>query len=165
MTNQAFGVHHQQGMVLVIGLIFLLLMTVIGVTSIQTTTLDERMAGNLRDKNIAFQAAEAALREGEGWLEENGYKEDFDEEKYDLSRDLAEQWDGVDPEPIGSHDQFSDQLYADPVYHIGKPNKSQKYKGDIDSGICNLHPVVSRSVGRLETTTVVLRTYYGICDS
>jgi len=46
----------------------LLVLTVIGVTAMQTTTLEEKMAGNLRDQTLAFQAAEAALRAGESWL-------------------------------------------------------------------------------------------------
>jgi len=61
----------QQGAVLVVSLIVLLLMTIIGVSSIKTTTLEERMAGNLRDQNLAFQSAEAALIEGENFLENN----------------------------------------------------------------------------------------------
>lgn len=55
----------QNGAVLIISLIMLLLITLIGTTAIQTSTLEEKMAGNLYDKNIAFQAAEAALRHGE----------------------------------------------------------------------------------------------------
>ena len=58
----------QCGSVLAIALIFLLLMTLIGVTAMRTTTLQERMAGNMRDRNLAFQAAEVALREGERFL-------------------------------------------------------------------------------------------------
>jgi type IV pilus assembly protein PilX len=58
----------QRGAVLVVALVFLLLMTVLGVTSMSSTTLQERMAGNLRDNNLAFQAAEAALRSGEELL-------------------------------------------------------------------------------------------------
>ena len=55
----------QSGVVLVISLVMLLLLTLIGVTSVQTTSLEEKMAGNMRDQNIAFQAAEAALRDAE----------------------------------------------------------------------------------------------------
>lgn len=55
----------QRGAVLIVGLIMLLLITMIGVTAMQVTTQQERMAGNLRDRNIAFQAAEMALRAGE----------------------------------------------------------------------------------------------------
>ena len=58
----------QQGASLIIGLIMLLLLTIIGVTSIRTTVLEEKMAGNLKDYNAAFQAAEAGLRDGEQLL-------------------------------------------------------------------------------------------------
>jgi type IV pilus assembly protein PilX len=63
-------VRRQDGAALIVGLILLLIMTVLGVTSMRTTTLQERMAGNLRDTNLAFQAAEAALRDGEQVLEQ-----------------------------------------------------------------------------------------------
>lgn len=65
MTRGAFDYRHQRGIVLAVGLIFLLVLTVIGLTSIRTTALDEKMAGNARDRNLAFQAAEAALRDAE----------------------------------------------------------------------------------------------------
>ena len=58
----------QNGAVLIISLFILLIMTLIGVTSMSTTSLEEKMAGNMRDKNIALQASEAALEDGEGWL-------------------------------------------------------------------------------------------------
>lgn len=58
----------QQGAVLIIGLIMLLLLTIIGISSIRGTDLQERMAGNARDHNVAFQAAEAAVRSGESYL-------------------------------------------------------------------------------------------------
>ena len=55
----------QSGVVLIISLVMLLLLTLIGTTSMQTTTLEEKMVGNMRDQNIAFQTAEAVLRAGE----------------------------------------------------------------------------------------------------
>ncbi|MEI6334685.1 MAG: PilX N-terminal domain-containing pilus assembly protein [Methylococcaceae bacterium] len=58
----------QSGAVLIISLIMLLLLTIIGTSSIQTTSLEEKMAGNLRDRNLAFQAAESGLRAGEAFL-------------------------------------------------------------------------------------------------
>lgn len=56
---------HQSGAVLVVSLIMLLLLTLIGTTAMQTTSLEEKMAGNMRDRSIAFQAAESALRDAE----------------------------------------------------------------------------------------------------
>lgn len=61
-------VRRQKGITLIVGLIPLLVMTMLGLTAVQVTTQQERMAGNLRDRNIAFQAAESALREGESAL-------------------------------------------------------------------------------------------------
>ncbi len=58
----------QHGVVLFVVLIMLLLLTIIGVTAVNNVTMEERMAGNLRDGDLAFQAAEAALRNGENWL-------------------------------------------------------------------------------------------------
>jgi type IV pilus assembly protein PilX len=55
----------QKGMVLVVGLVMVLLITIVSLAAIRGSGLQENMAGNMRDRNIAFQAAESALREGE----------------------------------------------------------------------------------------------------
>lgn len=60
----------QRGAILVISLLLLLVMTVLALTASQTTRLQERMAGNARDVDQAFQAAEAGLRAAELSLEE-----------------------------------------------------------------------------------------------
>ena len=52
---------NQRGAILVVALIFLTILALLGVTVAQTTQLEERMAGNTRDRDLAFQAAEAAL--------------------------------------------------------------------------------------------------------
>ena len=62
--------HGQSGAVLVVALLFLLIITMLGVTSMQSTTAEERMAGNARDQNNSLQAAEAALRDA--WYDING---------------------------------------------------------------------------------------------
>jgi type IV pilus assembly protein PilX len=43
----------------------LLVLSLLALAIIQVVTMQERMARNLRDQSIAFQAAEAALRRGE----------------------------------------------------------------------------------------------------
>jgi type IV pilus assembly protein PilX len=60
---------HQSGVVLIISLIMLLLLTLIGTAGMRTTSLEEKMAGNMRDKNLAFQAAESALNAAEVTLD------------------------------------------------------------------------------------------------
>jgi type IV pilus assembly protein PilX len=59
---------NQRGAALIVSLIFLVVLTLLGVGAMRTTNLQERMAGSLRDSNLAFQAAESALREGEQML-------------------------------------------------------------------------------------------------
>ncbi|MFJ2687918.1 PilX N-terminal domain-containing pilus assembly protein [Pseudomonas sp. NPDC087342] len=55
----------QRGMALLISLVFLLLLTLIGVSSMQNATLQEKMAGSVTLRNQSFQLAEANLRIGE----------------------------------------------------------------------------------------------------
>ncbi len=61
----------QKGAVLVFGLILLLALTLLGISTMQGSVFDEKMAGNSKDRNFAFQAAESALRNGELWLQDN----------------------------------------------------------------------------------------------
>jgi type IV pilus assembly protein PilX len=56
------------GAALFISLIFLLILTVIGLAGMQNTSLQEKMAGHMRERSLAFQAAESALRAGEVYL-------------------------------------------------------------------------------------------------
>lgn len=60
---------HERGATLIVALVLLLILTVVGVAGMQDTTLQEKMVGNMRDRNLAFQAAEAALRGGEKYLQ------------------------------------------------------------------------------------------------
>lgn len=65
MNKHLVTAKHQSGVVLVISLIMLLALTLIGVTSSSVTGLEQKMAANNKDINLAFQAAEAALRDVE----------------------------------------------------------------------------------------------------
>ena len=58
----------EKGSALVIGIVFLLVLTFLGLVGMQGSILEERMAGNARDREVAFRAAEAALRDGERFL-------------------------------------------------------------------------------------------------
>jgi type IV pilus assembly protein PilX len=55
----------QHGTALIIAMLFLVILGMLGATTLTSTTLEERMAGNTRDRDIAMAAAEAALRDAE----------------------------------------------------------------------------------------------------
>ena len=53
-----------RGAVLFVALIMLLLLTLLGVTTMQVTLLQERMSGNFRAQQVAFERAEGKMAEG-----------------------------------------------------------------------------------------------------
>jgi type IV pilus assembly protein PilX len=55
--------HHQSGVVLIVALLFLVVLTILGTAASRMVTSEERMSRFAREFNIAFQAAEAALRD------------------------------------------------------------------------------------------------------
>jgi type IV pilus assembly protein PilX len=69
MGRQYSFQHKQTGVALFMSLIMLLIITVLGLSSVKTTTLQERMARNARDSNLAFLAAESALKDAEAMIE------------------------------------------------------------------------------------------------
>ncbi len=52
----------QQGVSLVMVLILLVVMSILGIAVLRSSAMQERMTANLRDRSLAFQAAETALR-------------------------------------------------------------------------------------------------------
>jgi type IV pilus assembly protein PilX len=62
------NLRQHNGSVLVISLLVLLVLTILGVTALDTTVMEERMSANTRQRNVAYQAAETALKEAEQWL-------------------------------------------------------------------------------------------------
>jgi type IV pilus assembly protein PilX len=59
----------QHGAVLVVSLVLLAVMLVLGLASMRLVLNEERMTGQTFDRALAFQAAEAALREAEQGVE------------------------------------------------------------------------------------------------
>lgn len=57
--------HRQRGVALAVVLILLVVITLLALAAMRGTLLQQRMSSNVVDRGLAFQAAEAALREGE----------------------------------------------------------------------------------------------------
>jgi type IV pilus assembly protein PilX len=67
MTNHKHKpqLQKQSGAILLTSLIFLLVLSMIVLAALRTGTLEERMAANARNRQVALQAAEAVLRNAE----------------------------------------------------------------------------------------------------
>jgi type IV pilus assembly protein PilX len=62
--------YRQNGAVLVVSLLLLLVITLVSVASMQRSVLQERMTANLYERQLAVQQVEAALRSAEDWVED-----------------------------------------------------------------------------------------------
>ncbi len=54
---------HQNGATLIVALVFLVVLTVAGITAMQFSTLEERMAGNSQSRNEVFQTTQNHIQE------------------------------------------------------------------------------------------------------
>ena len=57
--------HDERGTALIFALVMLLLLTLLGITAVTTSSLQEKMAGNMRDQYMAQQAGDSILRDGQ----------------------------------------------------------------------------------------------------
>ena len=55
------GIKNQQGSILVISLLILLVLTIIGATALNDSVMEEKMATNFQTGNTAYQSAESAV--------------------------------------------------------------------------------------------------------
>ncbi|MFA7387768.1 MAG: PilX N-terminal domain-containing pilus assembly protein [Thiohalobacteraceae bacterium] len=145
----------QRGATLIIALIFLLLMTLIGVTSMQSTTLQERMAGNTRDRNLALQAAEAGLREGENWLATAANH--VTAETATALTDPAT-WDGSSPH--GAAADFTPALASNPVFYVGPSTQVVYGVSSSSMTVEDFYPVTAYAEGGADTTAVILQSMF-----
>jgi type IV pilus assembly protein PilX len=74
MMNGDFirNARRQRGAALLTGLIFMVILTLLGITAARMAGLEERMSGNMRDRSLAMQAAERALRDAEQDIKNSG---------------------------------------------------------------------------------------------
>lgn len=65
MSHQNSHPFRQRGAVLIVGLMFLVLITLVAITALGSTVLQERMTSGQRNESLAFNGSESALRGGE----------------------------------------------------------------------------------------------------
>jgi type IV pilus assembly protein PilX len=68
------SLRHERGSSLMVSLLFMIVISMLGITIANTSKMEERMAGNTRDRNVALQAAEAALNDASVQLAIPGFR-------------------------------------------------------------------------------------------
>lgn len=59
------------GFILIITVMFMAILLIFSISTLNMNVMQERMVGNSKDQNLAFQAAEAALRDAETDIQNN----------------------------------------------------------------------------------------------
>lgn len=141
----------QQGAVLVVGLIILVVLTLLSVQVMRTNVVQERMAGNMRERNVALQAAEAALRVGEA------------RQPFPAGAELLDpvNWDGTVRD--GAVDSFDAGVAAPPVFQVGLP-QYVRVGLSLPPEYRLIYPVTARGVGGQAATVVVVQSGFEPSD-
>lgn len=66
--SAAIAVARQRGVALIMALIMLVVVTLVALSGMRNTSLQEKLAGNLYDRAIALQSADFALAAAEAWI-------------------------------------------------------------------------------------------------
>jgi type IV pilus assembly protein PilX len=159
----------QTGSVLIIGMLLLLLMTLLGLITTSETRTDARITSNNLDRAIAFQAAEAALREAERTIQdyEDGTKSNtngdgfYDQENNDERPDDGSEWDtafetdveipGVAEPPIFIIERLSPASIFGGYVVIGEVYHSRTN---------NVYRITVLSYGRSSDTQVIIQSTF-----
>lgn len=163
----------QRGSALIVSLLILVVLTLIGVTAVSTSGLEEKMAGNDRDQQVAFQSAEIALRAGEAFAQGLASTAAFNDTNGQYS--AASQPD-VSPSSTvwtGSNSKIYTGAYgaaqSPPRYIVqvldtqGNDNVNIGGYG-VSSGIGAItnFRITARGTGISNNSAVVLQSYYGM---
>lgn len=182
MTNKI----HQQGVVLVVGLIMLAVVTLLAVTSMQSSGLQEQMSNNVKDKMTAFEAAESAIRAAEQYLDSGVLNLGaFDDDKSDglLANMYDEVWNEIDWETqsipadnvvvIDGTEATQGGVRSMPRYviqHIGPVatetnlNIEADYSSSSATALVEMFKITARGTGGSDNTQVILEAMYGVSN-
>ncbi|WP_445365489.1 PilX N-terminal domain-containing pilus assembly protein [Microbulbifer sp. ANSA001] len=169
-------IKNQQGAVLMVSLIILLVLTLIGISGARGVLMGERMTSASRDAKVALEVAESMARFGEQEIKALGKSSDFGAAAWQHN-------EGEGPEDIFAEETWENSnSIAREVYMLdsnGKKMKGRMYierfglassdnVGDINIGvgqtggeetIVEVFKIVSRGVGNSGTERIIVTLY------
>lgn len=168
----------QKGAALITGLLILFILTMIAISSMQTTLLQDKMVGAIRDSQIAMEGAESAARDAETFIESQSTLGAFNNTKglYSTGNTpgsyLAD-WAGATDAAISTKAGAAvTGLSSAPRYfieHIGEVAVTDDVTDinittlshDTGSGNVQGFRIVSRSTGATGDSQRMIESYYG----
>jgi type IV pilus assembly protein PilX len=154
--------NNQTGAVLYISLIMLLLLSLIGIAGMQVTGLEEKMSGNAKDSNLAFQAAETTLRGAEKAL--SAATPVFDNTSgYYLYTPGVVRWENMDWASASASQLYNISLAGVPSSHQSRYiiEELQAVSNTLENGTSDFttyYQITAHSVGGANSTVTVLQS-------
>lgn len=164
---------YQRGSTLIVSLVMLLLLSLIGVAGMQNTILQNRMTGNLQDRELAFQASEAAIREAEAWLGGSNPPREFSDNAnglYEANAANRPDWPAdLTSSGIGggvvTYGKAVDRVAKKPVYFIEELSSIQPPGTDLAAfNETKYYRVTALGYGGSENTGAVITTVFKDAD-
>lgn len=159
---------------MIVGLIMVLAITIVGISAIRGTALQEQMAGNMRDRQLAFQASESALREGESELlggpvqapigDRQGYLESLDQSSTSFWMESEDNWEAL----AATYSEDIDNVNERPIFLVeeisfygsGLDGNANDFANLMKAGMDVRYRVTSRSVGGSTDAKVIVQSTY-----
>lgn len=169
------AITEQRGATLLVGLIMLLLMTVIGLAAMRGSSMQELMAGNMRDRNLAFQAAEGGLRAAEEVLNgatlpafngsKAGYVQDMDGSKRTGFWDSYNWASGsvltnMNLDRVAQQPRFVIEEVSSAVVNAGTDGGAIDFVSSLKSEDVVYYRATSRGVGGTENAVVIVQSTF-----
>jgi type IV pilus assembly protein PilX len=156
----------ERGASLVVALIFLVIMAMLGVTVAGVTGLEQRMASNTRDRDLALQAAEAALHDAETRLADSAFRLKFAANLFKADRaNSASFWEDCFTNKTAPCEAAYTFTPKNAMVTVGagavadQPAYVVEKKAPI--GTTEVYLVTARAVGGTQDAVVVLQAEYG----
>lgn len=168
----------QTGSVLVLSLLILVVLTILGVSSMSSTSLEEKMSGNFRDRQIAFHAAETALAYAENYVnssinsasvfnDSNGYYAAYNGPGLNDSFNSS-WWTGTNSQilpvsisEVKTQPRYTIEYRGDVGQEEGTSVNLGSYGESSGGGVISNFRITVRATGLTDNSVVILQSYYG----
>ena len=170
----------QQGWVLIIGMVMLVMLTVIAMGLMKTTRMEEKMAGVTRDMYLSFEASEIALRAGEAFIEDlpsasvfnatgAGLYAQGDDPRDQEPAPFATEWTNANSKQLPGSAKFVKEAPRYMIKKVGEIGSNGSLNmggyGETDlSQKSSVYRITARGLGGNEATQTVLRSHYARAD-
>lgn len=160
--------NNQRGATLIISLIILLVLALISVAGIRSAVLEERMVGNQRDVQLAFQAAEAALSHAEQVVADFSSTPLASDHPWLYNRadnqPLWQQLDWQDTSQVGRYNGPALGQLAQQPRHVAELLMSVSANDSLEVGAVDdsqqLYRITARAVGQSPNAVVIVQSIY-----